>query len=55
MMEHDIQEILFSQEQLDRRVSEIAEQINRDYADKEILLVSVLRGCSRFSVSLGQM
>ena len=54
MMEHDIQEILFSQEQLDRRVSEIAEQINRDYADKEILLVSVLRGSFIFMADLAR-
>lgn len=52
MMENDIQEILFSQEKLDRRVSEIAEQINRDYADKEILLISVLRGSFIFMADL---
>ena len=54
MMEHDIQEVLFSQEQLDRRVSELAEQINRDYADKEILLVSVLRGSFIFMADLAR-
>jgi len=54
MMEKDIQEILFSQEELDRRVSELAEQINRDYADKEILLVSVLRGSFIFMADLAR-
>lgn len=54
MMENDIQEILFTKEQLDRRVSEIAEQINRDYADKEILLVSVLRGSFIFMADLAR-
>jgi len=54
MMEHDIQEILFSEEQLARRVSELAEQINRDYADKEILLVSVLRGSFVFMADLAR-
>ena len=54
MMENDIQEILFSQEELDRRVSEIAAQINRDYADKEILLVSVLRGSFIFMADLAR-
>ena len=53
-MEHDIQEVLFSQEQLDRRVTEIAEQINRDYAGKEILLVSVLRGSFIFMADLAR-
>lgn len=54
MMEHDIQEILFSEEQLSRRVSELAEQINRDYAGKEILLVSVLRGSFIFMADLAR-
>ena len=54
MMEHDIQEILFSEEQLAKRVSELAEQINRDYADKEILLVSVLRGSFIFMADLAR-
>ena len=54
MMEKDIQEVLFSQEALDRRVGELAEQINRDYADKEILLVSVLRGSFIFMADLAR-
>ncbi|MBR2934630.1 MAG: hypoxanthine phosphoribosyltransferase [Oscillospiraceae bacterium] len=54
MMEHDIQEILFSEEQLAQRVNELAEQINRDYADKEILLVSVLRGSFVFMADLAR-
>ena len=52
MMERDIQEVLFSEEQLAKRVGELAEQINRDYADKEILLVSVLRGSFIFMADL---
>ena len=54
MMEHDIQEILFTEEQLAKRVSELAEQINRDYAGKEILLVSVLRGSFVFMADLAR-
>ena len=54
MMEKDIQQVLFSEEELDRRVSELAEQINRDYADKEILLVSVLRGSFIFMADLAR-
>ena len=53
-MERDIQEVLFSQEQLDQRVNEIAQQINRDYADKEILLISVLRGSFIFMADLAR-
>ena len=54
MMEKDIQQVLFSEEELDRKVSELAEQINRDYADKEILLVSVLRGSFIFMADLAR-
>lgn len=54
VMENDILKVLFTKEQLDRRVSEIAEQINRDYADKEILLVSVLRGSFIFMADLAR-
>ena len=42
MLEKDIQEVLFSEEQLKTRVNEIAQEIERDYAGKEIMLISVL-------------
>ena len=51
-MEKDIQEILFTQEQLERRVEELAREIERDYAGREILLVSVLRGSFIFMADL---
>ena len=54
MLDDDILEVLFTEEQLAKRVSEIAEQINRDYADKEILLVSVLRGSFIFMADLAR-
>jgi len=44
--------VLFSQEELARRVSEIAAEIDRDYAGKEPLLVSVLRGSFVFMADL---
>jgi hypoxanthine-guanine phosphoribosyltransferase len=34
-MHQDIKEILISQEQLDRRVSELAEVIQKEYHDKK--------------------
>ena len=52
MMEKDIESILFSQEQLDKRVSEIAEEINRDYEGKNLILISVLRGSFVFMADL---
>ena len=52
MMENDIQQVLLTHEQLEQRVTELAEQINRDYAGKELLLVSVLRGSFIFMADL---
>ena len=53
-MERDILQVLFTQEQLEQRVDELAQQINRDYADKEILLVSILRGSFIFMADLAR-
>ena len=52
MLEQDIQEILFTEEQLKKRVGEIARQIETDYAGKEIMLISVLRGSFIFMADL---
>ena len=52
MLEQDIERVLFSEAELDRRVSEIAAEINRDYAGKEPMLISVLRGSFVFMADL---
>lgn len=52
MMEKDIQEVLFSEEQLSKRVGELAAQITRDYQGSEIVLISVLRGSFVFMADL---
>jgi hypoxanthine phosphoribosyltransferase len=52
MLQDDIQEILFTEEQLKNRVSEIARQIEQDYAGQEIMLISVLRGSFIFVADL---
>lgn len=44
MMEQDMQQILFTQDQVAARVQELAAQITRDYAGKTPLVVGVLRG-----------
>lgn len=46
--------VLLSEEEVDKRIREIAEQINRDYEGKEIHLVGVLRGASFFMCELGK-
>ncbi|BDZ42599.1 hypoxanthine phosphoribosyltransferase [Paraoerskovia sediminicola] len=40
----DISSVLLSEEQLQTRLGEMAEQIDRDYAGKDLLLVGVLKG-----------
>ena len=52
MTEKDIDHILFSEEQLKARVREIAGQIDRDFAGKEPMLISVLRGSFIFMADL---
>jgi hypoxanthine phosphoribosyltransferase len=52
MQENDIQEVLFSEEQLKTRVQELARQIEQDYAGQEIMLISVLRGSFIFVADL---
>ena len=51
-MHKDVKEILFSEEQLKERVAQIAAQIDQDYAGKELMLVSVLRGSFIFMADL---
>ncbi len=52
IFDNDIQEVLFSEEQLKNRVREIAQQITADYQCKEIMLISVLRGSFVFMADL---
>lgn len=51
-MNKDIQEVVFSEEQIDAMVSSVAEKINTDYAGKEILLVGLLKGSVVFITDL---
>ena len=52
MLQQDIQRTLFSKEEIDRRLDELAAEINRDYAGKEPMLISVLRGSFVFMADL---
>jgi hypoxanthine phosphoribosyltransferase len=40
----DLKQVLITQEQLHQRIGELAAEIDADYADREILLVGVLKG-----------
>ena len=50
----DLEEILVSREQLDRRLAELGEQITVDYRERELLLVGVLKGAVMFMVDLAR-
>ena len=53
-MERDIESILYTQEELAQRVTELAEAINRDYEGKKLILISVLRGSFIFRADLAR-
>ena len=56
-MHEDIDQILFTEEQIARRVGEMGAQITRDYADvadQGIILISVLRGAAIFMADLAR-
>jgi hypoxanthine phosphoribosyltransferase len=45
-------EVLFSREVIDRRVRELADEISRDYAGRELIAVGVLKGAFVFMADL---
>ena len=47
-------EILLSEEEVDKRISEIGEQITKDYAGKDVHLICVLKGGSFFMCELAK-
>ncbi|MBW7573236.1 hypoxanthine phosphoribosyltransferase [Caproiciproducens faecalis] len=51
-MRNDIQSVLFSEEQLAGIVQTIGKQISEDYKDKNLLMVSVLKGSVVFMADL---
>ena len=51
-MKQDIQEILFSEEVLTKRIKELAGEINRDYQGKDLVVVGILKGSVIFAAEL---
>ena len=49
---NDIERVLISEEELSSIVKRIGKQITEDYADKDLLLVSVLKGSVTFMADL---
>ena len=51
-MQKDIEKVYFSQEELDAIVQRLGRQISEDYKDKNLLLVSILKGSIIFMADL---
>ena len=51
-MQNDIERVLISEEQLEKKVSEIAEQISKDYEGKNPVFIGVLKGSFVFMADL---
>lgn len=43
-MHHDIERVLITEEQIQKRIREMAAQIENDYAGKELLAICILKG-----------
>lgn len=54
MTGEDDLEILFDEQALEQKVLELAAQISRDYAGKELLLVCILKGAAIFFTDLAR-
>lgn len=47
-MQNDIKEILISEEEIKKKIRELGKQIEKDYKDKDLLVVCVLKGAVLF-------
>ena len=47
-MNQDIARVLISEEELQKRIAELGQQVAADYADKEPIFVGVLKGVVNF-------
>ena len=52
--ENDIEQVLLSHEDIQRKVAELGEQITREYAGGDLLLVGVLKGAFVFMADLSR-
>lgn len=51
-MRRDIQEVLFTEAELNERISELGEQITADYEGKSLIVVGILKGSNIFTSDL---
>ena len=54
MLESIIEKVIVTEEEIETIVSRLAEEINRDYADKKLVIVCVLKGSILFTVDLAK-
>ena len=54
MLESIIKKVLVTQEEIETIVSRLAEEINRDYAEKHLIIVCVLKGSIMFTADLAK-
>ena len=52
MMKDDMEYVLFTQEQIEKRVGELGEKIAADYRGKDLLVVGILKGAAVFVMDL---
>ncbi len=51
-MHKDLKKILFTEEEIQQRIVELGTEITKDYKDKNLLVICVLRGASMFMTDL---
>ena len=51
-MYDDLQEILYSKEQIAERISQVAAVLDKEYEDKNPVLICILKGCAPFFTDL---
>lgn len=54
-MKNDLKKVLIKQEDIAKRIKEIADQINNDYKGEELILVCILRGSCYFFADLSRL
>lgn len=54
-MHKDVLKVLLTKEQIAQRTKELAEQINKDYAGKSVLMICILRGAVLFFADLARL
>ena len=51
-MKDDIKEVIFTEEEIQKRIKELGAEISKDYAGKSLLIIGVLKGCYVFLADL---